>query len=198
MAPGYAPVDNTDGTYGVKLAGGAYLMQDYRSGEQVSLTYPTHDGMAFAGWHKNVSFTTACTASDAEGAAYAKFVNITGLLLYKGGSPRIDVAQPSELTWLRLGYTMALPEGASLVENGWHFKKVSTSQSADVRRLANNNVLNIDGAITANLEFTEVTTNYYSAKCSEKAFVKYVTADGTTVEVAESDYQVNSALASQM
>lgn len=140
LAPGYAPAANADGTYGVKLAEGAYLLQDYRSGEQASWTYPTQDGMAFAGWYKDASFTTACTASDVEGAAYAKFAPITDLLQYKGGSLRMDVAQPSELTWLRFGYTMALPKGASFVENGWYFKKVSTSQPTDVRKLANNNV----------------------------------------------------------
>ena len=193
-AEGYVPTANTDGTYGVKLAEGAYLLQDYRSGDQASWTYPTKKGMAFAGWYKDAAFTTACTESDVEGAAYAKFVPITDLLQYKGGSLRMDVAQPSELTWLRFGYTMALPEGASFVENGWYFKKVSTSQPTDVRRLASNNVLNIDGTITANLVFTGVTTNYYSANFSEKAFVKYVTADGTTVEAVESDYQVNSVL----
>lgn len=194
LAPGYAPVANANGTYGVKLAEGAYLLQDYRNGDQTSWTYPAKEGIAFAGWYKDASFTTACTASDVKGAAYAKFVPITDLLQYKGGSLRMDVAQPSELTWLRFGYTMALPEGASFVENGWYFKKVSTSQPTDVRRLANNNVLNIDGTITANLVFTGVTTNYYSANFSEKAFVKYVTADGTTVEAVESDYQVNSVL----
>ena len=193
-AAGYAPTKNADGTYGVKLAEGAYLLQSYRSGDQASWTYPTKDGKAFAGWYKDAAFTTPCAASDVEGAAYAKFVNITDLLQYKGGSLRMDVAQPSELTWLRFGYTMALPEGASFVENGWYFKKVSTSQPTDVRRLANNNVLNIDGTITANLVFTGVTTNYYSANFSEKAFIKYVTADGTTVEAVESDYQVNSVL----
>ena len=194
LAPGYAPAANADGTYGVKLAEGAYLLQDYRTGDQASWTYPTKEGMAFAGWYKDATFTTPCAASDVEGAAYAKFVPITDLLQYKGGSLRMDVAQPSELTWLRFGYTMALPEGASFVENGWYFKKVSTSQPTDVRRLANNNVPNIDGTITANLVFTGVTTNYYSANFSEKAFVKYVTADGTTVEAVESDYQVNSVL----
>ena len=194
LAPGYAPVANANGTYGVKLAEGPYQLQDYRSGDQASWTYPTQEGKAFAGWYKDAAFTTPCAASDVEGAAYAKFVNITDLLQYKGGSLRMDVAQPSELTWLRFGYTMALPEGASFVENGWYFKKVSTSQPTDVRRLANNNVLNIDGTITANLVFTGVTTNYYSANFSEKAFIKYVTADGTTVEAVESDYQVNSVL----
>ena len=193
-AAGYAPTANADGTYGVKLAEGAYLLQDYRSGDQASWTYPTQEGMAFAGWYKDASFTTACSVSDVKGAAYAKFVPITDLLRFKGGSLRMDVAQPSELTWLRFDCTMALPEGASFVENGWYFKKVSTSQPTDVRRLANNNVLNIDGTITANLVFTGVATNYYSANFSEKAFVKYVTADGTTVEAVESDYQVNSVL----
>lgn len=193
-AAGYVPVANTDGTYGVKLSEDAYALQDYRSGDQASWTYPTQDGMAFAGWYKDASFATVCTASDVEGAAYAKFVPITDLLQYKGGSLRMDVAQPSELTWLRFGYTMALPEGASFVENGWYFKTVSTSQPTDVRSLANNNVLNNDGTITANLVFTGVTTNYYSSNFSEKAFVKYVTADGTTVEAVESDYRVNSVL----
>ena len=194
LAPGYTPTDNGDGTYGVKLAEGAYLLQDYRSGEQASWTYPTQEGMAFVGWYKDTSFTTPCAASDVESAAYAKSVPITDLLKYKGGSPRMDVAQPSELTWVRFDCTMALPEGASFIENGWYFKKVSTSQPTDVRRLENNNGLNIGGTITANLVFTGVATNYYSANFSKKAFVKYVTADGTTVEAAESDYQVNSAL----
>ena len=161
LAPGYAPVANANGTYGVKLAEGSYQLQDYRTGDQASWTYPTQEGMAFAGWYKDATFTTPCAASDVEGAAYAKFVPITDLLQYKGGSLRMDVAQPSELTWLRFGYTMDLPEGASFVENGWYFKKVSTSQPTDVRRLANNNVLNIDGTITANLVFTGVTTNYW-------------------------------------
>lgn len=193
-AEGYVPTANTDGAYGVKLAEGAYLLQDYRSGDQASWTYPTQEGMAFAGWYKDASFTTPCAASDVEGTAYAKFVPITDLLQHKGGSLRMGVAQPSELTWLRFGYTMTLPEGASFVENGWYFKKVSTSQPTDARRLANNNVLNIDGAITANLVFTGVATDYYSDNFSEKTFVKYVTADETTVEAVESGYRVNSVL----
>lgn len=79
-AEGYAPAANADGTYGVKLAEGAYLLQDYRTGDQASWTYPTKEGMAFAGWYKDATFTTPCAASDVEGAAYAKFVPITDLL----------------------------------------------------------------------------------------------------------------------
>ena len=191
-AAGYAPTDNGNGTYGVKLAEGAYLLQEYRTGDQASWTYPTQEGMAFAGWYKDATFETPCAASDVEGAAYAKFVPITDLLKFKGGSLRMDVGQPSEYTFLRFGYTMAIPQETSFVENGWYFKKVSSPQPEDVRALAYNNVLNADGTITANLVFNKVTTNYYSANFSEKAFVKYVTADGTTVEAVEGTYHSRS------
>lgn len=192
LAPGYAPAANADGTYGVKLAEGAYLLQDYRSGEQASWTYPTQDGMAFAGWYKDASFKTACTASDVEGAAYAKFVPITDLLQYKGGSLRMDVTDPSTSTYLRFGYTMAIPEKSAFIENGWYYKKVTVSSPDDVRFVAYNNATNNDGTVTANLVFNNVKTNLYKANFTEKAFVKYVTADGTTVEAVESDYQTRS------
>ena len=192
LAPGYAPTDNGGGTYGVKLAEGAYLLQDYRSGDQASWTYPTQEGMAFAGWYKDASFTTPCAASDVEGAAYAKFVPITDLLQFKGGSLRMDVTDPSTSTYLRFGYTMAIPEKSAFIENGWYYKKVTVSSPDDVRFVANNNAMNNDGTVTANLVFNNVKTNLYKANFTEKAFVKYVTADGTTVEAVESDYQTRS------
>ena len=191
-AEGYAPAANANGTYGVKLAEGAYLLQDYRSGDQASWTYPTQEGMAFAGWYKDASFTTPCAASDVEGAAYAKFVPITDLLQFKGGSLRMDVTDPSTSTYLRFGYTMAIPEKSVFIENGWYYKKVTVSSPDDVRFVAYNNVMNNDGTVTANLVFNNVKTNLYKANFTEKAFVKYVTADGTTVEAVESDYQTRS------
>ena len=192
LAPGYAPTDNGDGTYGVKLAEGAYLLQDYRSGDQTSWTYPTQEGMAFAGWYKDAAFTTACTASDVEGAAYAKFVPITDLLKFRGGSLRMDVTDPSTSTYLRFGYTMAVPSGVSFVENGWYVKSIKASAPEDVRRVASNKVLNSDGTVTSNLVIVDVPTSYYEYNFGEKAFVKYVTADGTTVEVVENTYQSRS------
>ncbi len=193
-AAGYAPVDNGNGTYGVELPAGAYALQDYRSGDPASWTYPTQDNMAFAGWYKDAEFKTACTSSDVQGAAYAKFVKITDLLQFKGGSLRMDKKTPSESTDLRFGYTMAIPENTTFVENGWYFKTISSSQSEVVRKPANNNVLNIDGTVTAFIVFTGVTAEYYAAVFNEKAFVKYVTADGTTVETAESNYQTRSVV----
>ena len=191
-AEGYAPAANADGTYGVKLAEGAYLLQDYRSGEQTSWTYPTQEGMAFAGWYKDAAFETPCTESDVEGVAYAKFVKITDLLQFRGGSLRMDLSEPSVSTYLRFGYTMAIPEGTTFVENGWYYKRVTVSSPDDVRFVAYNNAMNNDGTVTANLVFNNVKTNLYKANFTEKAFVKYVTADGTTVEAVESTYQSRS------
>ena len=191
-AAGYAPVDNGNGTYGVKLAEGAYLLQDYRSGDQASWTYPTQKGMAFAGWYKDAAFTTPCTANDVEGAAYAKFVNITDLLKFKGGSLRMDKGVPSESTYLRFGYTKAIPEGTTYIQNGWYYKRLSAPTSGDRRLVAYNNALNNDGTITSNLVFNGVAKNYYTANFTEKAFVKYMTVDGTTVEAVEDAYHSRS------
>lgn len=191
-AEGYAPAANADGTYGVKLAEGAYLLQDYRNGGQASWTYPAKEGMAFAGWYKDAAFTIPCAASDVEGAAYARFVPITDLLKFRGGSLRMDVTDPSTSTYLRFGYTMAVPSGVSFVENGWYVKSIKASAPEDVRRVASNKVLNSDGTVTSNLVIVDVPTSYYKYNFGEKAFVKYVTADGTTVEVVENTYQSRS------
>ena len=191
-APGYTSVANADGTYGVKLAEGAYLLQDYRTGDQVSWTYPAKEGKAFAGWYKDAAFTAPCTANDVEGAAYAKFVNITDLLKYKGRSLRMDKGDPSETTYLRFGYTKAIPNGATYIENGWYYKRLSAPTGDDIRFAAYNNALNDDGTITSNLVFNNVKARLYTANFIEKAFVKYVTIDGTTVEAVEGAYHSSS------
>lgn len=192
LAPGYAPVTNANGTYGVKLAEGPYQLQDYRSGDQASWTYPIQEGMAFAGWYKDAAFKTPCTESDVEGAAYAKFVNITDLMKYKGRSLRMDKGNPSETTYLRFGYTKAIPNGATYIENGWYYKRLSAPTGDDIRFAAYNNVLNDDGTITSNLVFNNVKARLYTANFIEKAFVKYVTIDGTTVEAVEGAYHSSS------
>lgn len=192
FADGLTCAKNTDGTYGVKLAEGAYLLQDYRSGNQGSWTYPAQEGMAFAGWYKDAAFKTPCTESDVEGAAYAKFVPVTNLLQFKGGSLRMDVTDPSTSTYLRFGYTMAVPEGVTYVENGWYIKSIDESAPEDVRHVASNKVLNNDGTVTSNLVIVDVPNTYYKYDFAEKAFVKYVTADGTTIEVVENAYQSRS------
>ena len=194
-AAGYAPADNGDGTYGVKLPDGAYALQDYRSGDRGSWTYPAQKDMAFAGWYKDAEFKTACTASDVEGAAYAKFVNITDLLQFKGGSLRMDKGESAVSTDLRFGYTKAIPEGATYISNGWYIKSLKEGSAKDDYLEASNNVLNNDGTVTSNLVLIDVPKNCYKLDFAEKAFVKYVTVDGTTVEAVESQYQSRSVSA---
>ena len=194
-AAGYTPADNGDGTFGVKLPDGAYALQDYRSGDPASWTYPTQEDKAFAGWYKDPAFKTPYTASDVEGAAYAKFVDITALLQFKGGSLRMDKGEAAVSTDLRFGYTKAIPEGATYISNGWYIKSLKEGSAKDDSVEASNNVLNNDGTVTSNLVLIDVPKNCYKLDFAEKAFVKYVTVDGTAVEAIESQYQSRSVSA---
>ena len=191
LAPGYAPTDNGDGMYGVKLAEGAYLLRDYRSGDQASWTYPTQEGMAFAGWYKDAAFKTACTTSDVEGAAYAKFVKISDLITFKGGSLRTDLTGEDNysMTSLRFGYEMHAPDGAKLDrENwGWTYRNPNSGASASVKaenywRIDNNGVI-------TNLVIREISKDgqaaNYSTRYEVNAQLAYVTKDGTKVCVKD-------------
>lgn len=191
LAPGYAPTDKGDGIYGVKLAEGAYLLQDYRSGKPASWTYPTQEGMAFAGWYKDAAFETACTTSDVEGAAYAKFVKISDLITFKGGSLRTDLTGEDNysMTSLRFGYEMHAPDGAKLDrENwGWTYRNPNSGASASVKaenywRIDNNGVI-------TNLVIREISKDgqaaNYSTRYEVNAQLAYVTKDGTKVCVKD-------------
>lgn len=189
-AAGYAPSANADGTYGVKLAEGAYLLQDYRSGDQASWKYPTpQDGMAFAGWYKDAAFKTACTKSDVEGAAYAKFVKISDHIQYMGGSLRMDGPAASESTSLRFGYITSVPDGTKYIDSWWTWNDGANDRKpvkADKRVLFEN------GKALANLVLTGVPRNSYSTIVHVTEHLKYQTVDGTTVEVAEASSHQHS------
>ena len=189
-AAGYAPSANADGTYGVKLAEGAYLLQDYRSGDQASWKYPTpQDGMAFAGWYKDAAFKTACTKSDVEGAAYAKFVKISDHIQYMGGSLRMDGPAASESTSLRFGYITSVPDGTKYIDSWWTWNDGANDRKpvkADKRVLFEN------GKALANLVLTGVPSNSYSTTVHVTEHLKYQTVDGTTVEVAEASSHQHS------
>ena len=189
-AAGYAPVDNGNGVYGVKLVEGAYLLQDYRTGDQAYWTYPAKDGMAFAGWYKDAAFTTACTASDVEGAAYAKFVKISDLITFKGGSLRTDLTGKDDYskTSLRFGYEMHAPEGSQIDFGnwGWYYKSPSSAETfhkaENYWRIDNNGVI-------ANFVLSPIYKSDhklgYSTVFDVTAQLAYITADGTGVKVKD-------------
>ena len=96
----------------------AASLQDYRGGDQASWTYPTQEGMAFAGWFKDAALTAPCGASDASGAAWAKMVRLDTLFMFIGSSFNMSGNVPEQYTTPRFAYTMSLPEGATFIENG--------------------------------------------------------------------------------
>ena len=189
-AAGFTPTVNADGKYGVKLDEGAYLLQNYRSGEQASWTYPTQDGKAFAGWYKDAALTTPCTADDVEGAAYAKFVKISDYIQYVGGSLRMDGPAASESTSLRFGYITSVPVDARYIDSWWTWNDGLTEQEPVH---AANRVLFSGGAALANLVVTTLQAEYYTTTFHVTEHLKYQTVDGTTVEVAETTSHQHSA-----
>lgn len=164
------------------------MLNDYRSGEQSSWTHPTRSGMAFAGWYKDAALKYPCSASDTEGAAYAKFVKAADLFQFMGCSLNMSGNVPAEYTTPRFSYTMSIPDGVTFIENGWYFKKVSDPTKPDVRSPSNNNIVQTGNKIFSSQTFSKVQPKYYGKKFSTKAFAKYTTADGTTVEAVEADY----------
>ena len=164
------------------------MLNDYRSGEQAGWTHPTRSGMAFAGWYKDAALRYPCSASDTEGAAYAKFVKVADLFQFMGCSLSTSGNVPAEYTTPRFSYTMSVPEGVTSIEDGWYFKKVSDSTKPDVRSPSGNNVVQTGNTVFTSLTFNKVRPKYYGKKFSTKAFVKYTTVDGTTVEAVEADY----------
>lgn len=164
------------------------LLQDYRSGEQSSWTYPPLEGMAFAGWYKDAALTIPCGISDTSGTAWAKFIKVADLLQFMGCSLNMSGNVPAEYTNPRFSYTMSVPEGATLIENGWYFKKVSNPSLPPVRSLSSSNIVLTGGDVFTSQTFNKVPPRLYGKKFSTNAFVKYVTIDGTTVESTEEDY----------
>lgn len=168
---------------------GAYAnLGDYRSGEQASWTYPTQEGMAFAGWYRDTTFEEPCGVEDVDGFAYTKFVKVADLFKFLGCSFSRSDNVPAEHTTPRFAYTMSVPKGATLIENGWYFKKVTDPTKPDVRSLAYNNAVQTGNTVYAAQTFTKAPPRLYEKKFSTKAFVKYTTVDGTTVEAVEADY----------
>ena len=168
------------------------MLNGYRSGEQAGWTHPTRSGMAFAGWYKDAALKYPCSASDVEGAAYAKFVNVSELFRFLGCSLSTSGNVPAEYTTPRFAYVMSIPEGSALIDCGWYFKKVTNPSLPDVRSPAGNNVVQTGGTVYAALTFNKAATRFYEKKFSVKAFAKYTTADGTTVEAVESGYNAFS------
>lgn len=174
---------------------GAYAnLGDYRSGEQASWTYPTQEGMAFAGWYKDAAFTTPCTANDVEGPAYAKFVKVGDLFYFIGCSIYQSENAKAENVNVKFTYIMSVPESTVLIEFGIYYKLSVNATKPEVRRTINGRDVCTGNKIATSWTFLNTPPKHYKDRLSTKAFVKYTTEDGTTVEAVQADYNTFSTM----
>lgn len=151
---------------------------------------------AFAGWYKDSSFTEAYAAEDVTGQAYPKFVKVSDLIEFEGGSLRMDWTGENDYskTSLRFGYTMYVPAGAVLDKDswGWFVKNPENGMTKFVK-VENYWLADSNGAI-ANVVISPIyrngnaelnSTGKYSTNYESTAQIGYKTADGTNVVVKD-------------
>lgn len=161
--------------------------------EKKTPTGPTT--MAFVGWYKDADLTEALGEGNVTGAAYAKFVPISSIITYKGGSLRMDYADGEySKTSLRFGYDVRMADGCTQVlnESGWSWDIDISDGTLDRKTLVVNSADNGDGSIMTNLVFTGIEAKNYSRPIYTKAFVVYTTADGTKVTVSDTSTRTHS------
>ena len=203
--------DITGGTFSHSVA--SFLASDYAESEVGGLFYVAKDGMyevsaykadpadsatwaypdgaqgqVFAGWYADSAFRTPFTA--ASGQAYARFVNVSETITFKGGSLRMD-GDPSASTSLRFGYSFKIPQQATYVKSGWTYRNANLGKEVDVPTRVW--AFNDTGFFDANMVITNIPTSSYAWEMTSQMYVYYETADGTTVRAEEAAPQSRSA-----
>ena len=149
------------------------------------------DDYAFAGWYTDPQCTQAVASTATSGTVYPKFVLVSDLIKFKGGSLRMD-QEASTGTSLRFGYETSVPSGASLESVSWDY---SIKGSANVyTRKMTNYVVN-DDSVTANIVLTGLVVSDYQTVYSAQETVAYTTADGTQVTAKETSANEKSVVA---
>lgn len=148
-------------------------------------TAPTKGGYAFAGWYSDEGCTKVYTGTS--GQAYARFVPVSEIIGFQGCSLRND-GQGSDVASLRFSYEFTLPSDATLKKMGWNWSKSETGTSGYLP--ATSYWLAGGGTAKTNAVFAEIQRSgaggtAFSSPCALAGKISYVTADGTTVEVAE-------------
>lgn len=174
----------------------SYKLEDYTEANGTRKTinnaeFNVSDDYAFAGWYKDVDLTQPCAESDKSGLAYPKFVKISDLITFKGGSLRTDLTGKDDYskTSLRFGYEMHAPEGSKIdFENwGWYYK---SPFSADETLHKAENYWRIDNnGVIANFVLSPIYKSGYKLDYNTvfdvTAQLAYITADGTGVKVKD-------------
>ena len=161
-------------------------VSNYKAGTDSSAwTAPSKGGYAFAGWYSDEGCTKVYTGTS--GQAYARFVPVSEIIGFQGCSLRND-GQGSDVASLRFSYEFTLPSDATLKKMGWNWSKSETGTSGYLP--ATSYWLAGGGTAKTNAVFAEIQRSgaggtAFSSPCALAGKISYVTADGTTVEVAE-------------
>lgn len=191
FATGYTskPSAEEGSGYDVGLVEGYHDVADFKNDE--SSTYPEAPiGQAFAGWYTDE--TCAAPYGETTGAAYAKFVDVSDIIRFKGGSLRMDT-DAAEKTNLRFGYSVTMPEGLSFDSAEWAVSGIKADGSEwSANQPALYWVANDLGTVDMNLLLINLVPGQYANDWSCAMTVKYKTADGTMATAVEPTVQKRS------
>lgn len=182
--------------------GGQCAVDAYRSGKDSSTwTAPTApangdgsgstgDGMAFAGWYVDAGHTIPLPDRVTSGRAYAKFVPVSDVIGFKGGSMRADFSDTSgkvdyASTSMRLGYAIAPTSGATVTAWGWKYGASETNLTGSAIGVNKIDGADNDGSFISNLVVKGFASRNYARTVYSRLWVAYTTADGTSVTVTD-------------
>lgn len=111
---------------------------------------------------------------------------------FLGGSLRYSTEPGSPVGGLRLGFTFALPAGATPVwdQSGWEYGLAGSTDAGT--RSVQYFVQNDDGTYTANIVFTDIKAADYDKVLSAKPYVAYRLSGQTEVKITPGDVQSRS------
>ena len=189
FATGYTskPSDEEGSGYETVLVEGYHDVADFKN--DGGSTYPeAPTGQAFAGWYTDEACETPC--DETTGAAYAKFVNVSDIIRFKGGSLRMD-GNPGTEDSLRFGYSLSLPEGTTFTGSGWDY----TINGSSHEKVAQNQATYDGGVVDTNLVLTGIPKASYATNIGTTIYVEYETADGTSVKLTDTQERIRSVKA---
>ncbi|PLS27719.1 hypothetical protein [Bifidobacterium parmae] len=180
LAEGFEPTRNEDGTFGVTAASNRFDIAPYRAAS--GYTAPdAPEGQVFAGWYADAALTTPVAADVTSGYAYARFLPVSDVIEFRGGSLRLDYGSDDYAkTSLRFGYRMPKALGLTSSAVKWTYEIAGKTYGADAKNPYD------DGTyIVNNLVFTGVPLASYATDITVTASWTFTTADGTTVTATE-------------
>ncbi|WP_101615743.1 hypothetical protein [Bifidobacterium margollesii] len=147
---------------------------------------PYVNGLAFAGWYTDATFTTPAKAGSENVVPKLMPVDQAYKIQFLGGSLRVDNPQVKDTANLRFSYRTKLDKGLTYESAGWSFDiKPGSSSFYPYAADAMNPYVDADGYTVNNLVLTNVPKDQYDTAVRVRMNLKYKTPDGTFVNVLD-------------